>query len=75
MEGRIYVGCATWAIGAANEHLLPRAPSSLGRYARALTAAEVNSSFHRTHRHSTWSRWARSVGPSFRFSVEVPKTK
>jgi uncharacterized protein YecE (DUF72 family) len=73
MEGRVYVGCATWAIGAANDLLLPRAASSLGRYARALTAAEVNSSFHRTHRHSTWSRWARSVGPSFRLSAKVPK--
>jgi uncharacterized protein YecE (DUF72 family) len=71
---RIHVGCATWAIGAANTHLLPPAPSNLARYARALPAAEVNSSFHRTHRGATWSRWARAVGPGFRFSVKVPKS-
>jgi uncharacterized protein YecE (DUF72 family) len=39
----------------------------------ALTAAEVNSSFHRPHRPATWGRWARTVGPSFRFAVKVPK--
>jgi uncharacterized protein YecE (DUF72 family) len=71
---RVYIGCATWAIGSANEHLLPPGRSNLERYARALTAAEVNSSFHRLHRHTPWGRWARSVGPSFRFSVKLPKT-
>ena len=71
----MYVGCATWAIGAANDHLLPRVPGgNLARYAARLTAAEVNSSFHREHRRATWGRWARSVGPSFRFSVKLPKT-
>jgi uncharacterized protein YecE (DUF72 family) len=74
MIGRVYVGCATWAIGAANESLLPPGRSNLARYARALTAAEVNSSFHRSHRLDTWGRWARSVGPSFRFSAKLPKT-
>ena len=72
---RVYVGCATWAVGAANDHLLPRVPGgNLARYAARLTAAEVNSSFHRSHRHATWGRWARTVGPSFRFSVKLPKT-
>jgi uncharacterized protein YecE (DUF72 family) len=73
--GRVYVGCATWAVGAANDQLLPHVPGgNLARYAARLTAAEVNSSFHRRHRHATWGRWARSVGPSFRFSVKLPKT-
>ena len=72
---RVYVGCATWAVGAANDHLLPRVPGgNLARYAARLTAAEVNSSFHREHRPSTWGRWARSLGPSFRFSVKLPKS-
>ena len=72
---RVYVGCATWAIGAANDHLLPHVGGgNLARYAARLTAAEVNSSFHREHRHATWGRWSRSVGPSFRFSVKLPKT-
>jgi uncharacterized protein YecE (DUF72 family) len=73
-EARIYVGCATWAIGALNDHLLPPGRGNLARYAQRLTAAEVNSSFHRSHRQSTWARWAASVGPSFRFAVKAPKT-
>ena len=72
---RVYVGCATWAVGAANDHLLPHVSGgNLARYAARLTAAEVNSSFHREHRPATWGRWARSVGPSFRFSVKLPKS-
>ena len=71
----MYVGCATWAVGAANDHLLPQVPGgNLARYAARLSAAEVNSSFHREHRPATWGRWARSVGPSFRFSVKLPKS-
>jgi uncharacterized protein YecE (DUF72 family) len=38
-----------------------------------LPATEVNSSFHRAHRVSTWARWASVVGPSFRFSVKLPR--
>src|SRR3954471_5906333 len=73
-DARIYVGCATWAIGAANDRLLPHVPGgNLARYAARLTSAEVNSSFHRSHRRATWGRWARSVGSSFRFSVKLPK--
>ena len=71
---RVYVGCATWAIGEANQSLLPPGRGNLARYAQRLAAAEVNSSFHRSHRPSTWARWAALVGPSFRFSVKVPKT-
>jgi uncharacterized protein YecE (DUF72 family) len=70
----VHVGCATWAIGSKGDHLLPHVPGgNLARYAARLTAAEVNSSFHRSHRHGTWGRWARSVGPSFRFSAKAPK--
>ena len=74
MNSRIFVGCATWAIGTKNDHLLPPARGgNLARYAARLTAAEINSSFHRPHRPSTWARWAQSVGPSFRFAVKLPK--
>jgi uncharacterized protein YecE (DUF72 family) len=70
-----YVGCATVAIGAKNDHLLPHVPGgNLARYATRLSATEINSSFHRSHRDATWGRWARSVGPSFRFAAKAPKT-
>jgi uncharacterized protein YecE (DUF72 family) len=35
--------------------------------------AEINSSFHRPHRLTTWQRWHDSVPGNFRFSVKLPK--
>ena len=34
---------------------------------------EVNSSFHRSHKRSTWERWAASVPDDFRFAAKIPK--
>jgi hypothetical protein len=51
----------------------PAVGSALQRYASRFTVAEINSSFHRPHRPSTWDRWRDSVPPDFRFSVKLPK--
>jgi len=73
-DSPVAVGCASWAIPSAFDHLVPRyGTSNLERYALRLRAAEINSSFHRSHRDSTWLRWARSVPQRFRFAVKVPK--
>ena len=45
----------------------------LQRYATRLDAVEINSSFYRPHRASTYARWADSVPTHFRFSVKLPK--
>lgn len=34
---------------------------------------EINSSFHRPHRPSTYARWAAETPPYFRFSAKLPK--
>ena len=39
-----------------------------------LPAVEINSTFHRPHRSSTFERWAASVPRAFRFSVKIPRT-
>ena len=43
------------------------------RYAARFPAVEINSSFYRPHRHSTYAKWAASVPATFRFSVKIPK--
>ena len=43
------------------------------RYAARFTCVEINSSFYRPHRRSTYGRWAESVPPDFRFAVKIPK--
>ena len=55
----------------------PRIPGEgthLERYARVFRCVEINSTFHRPHRASTFARWAASVPADFRFALKVPKT-
>jgi uncharacterized protein YecE (DUF72 family) len=49
------------------------AGTHLERYAARFSAVEINSSFHRTHRASTYARWSASVPAGFRFSVKLPR--
>jgi len=72
-DAPILVGCAGWAVPASARDLFPVDGTLLQRYAAKLPAVEINSSFHRPHRPSTYARWADSVPASFCFSVKVPK--
>lgn len=45
----------------------------LARYATRFPVVEVNSSFYRHHRTSTYERWAGTVPGHFRFSVKLPQ--
>jgi uncharacterized protein YecE (DUF72 family) len=68
------VGTAGWSVPARNAGNFPREGSALQRYAARFSGVEINSSFHRPHRASTWARWAESVPDSFRFAVKMPKS-
>ncbi|WP_137787772.1 DUF72 domain-containing protein [Sphingomonas sp. 3P27F8] len=68
------VGTAGWSIARDLAAAFPREGSSLERYAKVFHGVEVNSSFHRPHRASTWAKWASSVSDDFRFAVKIPKT-
>jgi uncharacterized protein YecE (DUF72 family) len=46
----------------------------LQRYSRTLPCVEINSSFYRAHRATTWARWATETPADFRFSIKAPKT-
>jgi uncharacterized protein YecE (DUF72 family) len=69
----LFIGCAGWTLSAAVKARFPPDGSHLERYARRLQAVEINSSFYREHRRSTYSRWSNSVPAAFRFSVKIPK--
>jgi uncharacterized protein YecE (DUF72 family) len=51
-----------------------REGTHLERYSRTFNCCEINSSFYRPHRYSTWERWSESVPKGFRFSVKFPRT-
>ena len=70
----ILIGTAGWTIPRQNAAEFPTEGTSLERYAARLPVAEINSSFHRPHRASTWERWRDSVPTDFRFSAKLPKT-
>jgi uncharacterized protein YecE (DUF72 family) len=67
------IGTAGWTIPRTVADRFPTDGSALERYAALFSCAEINSSFHRSHRESTWARWAESVPDNFAFSAKLPK--
>jgi uncharacterized protein YecE (DUF72 family) len=70
----VKVGTAGWSVAREAAAEFPTEGTSLERYASRFPVAEINSSFHRPHRISTWERWRDSVPDDFRFAVKLPKT-
>jgi uncharacterized protein YecE (DUF72 family) len=68
------IGTAGWSIARADAGAFGADGTSLERYAGMFRGVEVNSSFHRSHRPSTWAKWAAAVPDDFRFAVKIPKT-
>jgi uncharacterized protein YecE (DUF72 family) len=67
------IGTAGWSVPSLYLDQVPPGGSHLERYARCLNAVEINSSFYRPHRRTTYQRWAQYVPDHFRFAVKVPK--
>jgi uncharacterized protein YecE (DUF72 family) len=72
-ERCIFVGTAAWAIPKQYQDAFPGEGSHLVRYASRFAGVEINSSFYRPHRLSTYQRWAADVPEHFRFAVKMPK--
>jgi uncharacterized protein YecE (DUF72 family) len=69
----IHAGCAGWSLPRSKADLFPGNGSHLERYSGRFDAVEINSSFYRPHLEKTYSRWAETVPPGFRFSVKMPR--
>jgi uncharacterized protein YecE (DUF72 family) len=69
----IRIATAGWGVPKAVAEDFPERGSSLQRYAGVFNAVEINSTFYRPHRLSTFARWATSVPEDFRFSVKMPR--
>lgn len=72
VPAKIHIGTAGWSIPRAEQRRFPAGESLLARYSRLFSAVEINSTFHRPHRASTFERWAASVPRAFRFCVKIP---
>jgi len=69
----LLIGTAGWTIPRDVADRFPDEGSSLSRYAARFRCAEINSSFHRSHKPETWARWADSVPEDFRFAAKLSK--
>lgn len=69
----LIVGTAGWSIPSADAAQFGAGISALERYASRLNGVEINSSFYRPHRPTTWARWRDAVPAHFRFAVKLPK--
>jgi len=70
----IFVGTAGWSIRHEHADMFSAGPNHLARYAGRFSGVEINSSFYRPHRATTYAGWAASVPTGFRFSVKLPRT-
>ncbi|HEX8625185.1 MAG TPA: DUF72 domain-containing protein [Allosphingosinicella sp.] len=73
LEPHSRVGTAGWTIPASAAGAFPLEGSSLERYSKRFDCAEINSSFHRSHRPDTWRRWASVVPEGFSFAAKLSK--
>src|SRR4051812_30806123 len=69
----IWIGTAGWTIPRRHAERFPAKGSGLQRYAARFNAAEINSTFYRSHKPQTYARWIASVAVDFRFAVKMPK--
>lgn len=68
------IGTAGWATPRQVRERFPDRGTGLQRYAARLACAEINSTFYRSHRRTTYERWASDTPDGFRFAVKAPKT-
>jgi uncharacterized protein YecE (DUF72 family) len=69
----VRIGVAGWSIPKQHADAFVTAGSHLQRYAARFSAVEINSSFYRSHRPTTYERWAASVPGGFKFAVKLPR--
>ncbi|ACM39397.1 conserved hypothetical protein (plasmid) [Allorhizobium ampelinum S4] len=67
------IATAAWSIPKKVADRFAQGGSSLTRYASVFDGVEVNSTFYRRHKTSTFATWEHSVPDAFRFAVKIPK--
>lgn len=73
MRRTLSIGTAGWSIPRALAENFPPLGSGLERYSATLNSVEINASFYRSIRRSTYARWREATPAAFRFSVKLPR--
>ncbi|MBP7703674.1 MAG: DUF72 domain-containing protein [Caulobacter sp.] len=74
MTGDVRIGTAGWSIPKAVADAFPMGGTGLQRYAARFPIVEINSTFYRSHKPTTYARWANDTPDDFRFAMKCPKT-
>jgi uncharacterized protein YecE (DUF72 family) len=67
------IATAAWSIPKKVADRFAPEGSALNRYGSVFHGVEINSTFYRRHKRSTFARWADTVPDGFKFSVKIPK--
>ena len=67
------IGTAGWSLPSALKEHFPPGDSILEQYSQIFNAVEINSSFYKSHRKTTYARWAAATPPDFQFAVKMFK--
>ena len=70
----VRIGTAGWSIPKISREGFRQTGQILQQYASRLNAVEINSSFYRSHKQSTYEKWASQVPEDFSFSIKLPRT-
>ena len=70
----IRIGLAGWSNPPSHRANRQSDQSHLEYYAAHFNCVEINSSFYRPHRPSTYAAWALATPSTFRFSVKMPRS-
>jgi uncharacterized protein YecE (DUF72 family) len=68
------IGTAGWSIPKNCRSDFPEEGTGLEKYAARFNVVEINSSFYRPHKISTYEKWASQVAENFSFSVKLPRS-
>lgn len=69
----MHIGLAGWGNPPSHRSLRSGNETHLQYYAGHFSCVEINSSFYRSHRFSTYARWNVQTPRAFRFAVKMPR--
>jgi uncharacterized protein YecE (DUF72 family) len=74
MAHSLRIGVAGWSNPPSHKLSRRNGQSHLEYYSEQFSCVEINSSFYRPHRRSTYAAWKSATPNSFRFAVKMPRS-
>lgn len=69
----VYIGIAGWSIPKEYKEFFPKDGTHLERYSKVLNITEINQTFYKLPRASTFEKWREQTPKNFKFSVKLSR--